>query len=74
MFMINGFEVLFKHFIIAGATHYYIIMAIRAVLNGFIIRKAKSGIISIKKYFIIKRTSFVFKKKFVITDNKRRYY
>ena len=72
--MINNLEVLFGHFIIIRMTHYHIIIVIRTALNSFIVRKAKSGIISIRRYFIIKKTLFIFKKKFVTTSNRRRYY
>ena len=54
-------------------THYYIITAARATLDGFIINNIKDSIASVKKYFIIKRTLFLFKKKFMTADNRRRY-
>ena len=46
----------------------------RAALNGFIVKKAKSSTISTERYFIIKKTSFAFKKEFMTTNNRRRYY
>ena len=46
----------------------------RTALDGFTVRKAKSGTINIERYFIIKRTLFTFKKKFATTGNKRKYY
>ena len=58
---------------IARATHYYVITAARTALDSFTIVNTKGDIMSAKKYFIIKRTLFLFKKKFAITSNKRKY-
>ena len=72
-FIINNFKVLFRHFIIARATHYYIITATRAALNSFIIRKTKSGTINTERYFVIKRTLFIFEKKFATISNRGKH-
>ena len=58
---------------VARATHYYIIIIVRTTLHGFIVGNTKGSTASAKKYFIIKRTSFSFKKKFATANNKRRY-
>ena len=73
MFTVNGLEMVFRHLTVAGPTHYYIFITPRATLNGFIISDVEDGITSTKKYFIIKRTLFALKKKFITTGNKRRY-
>ena len=49
-------------------------MAARTALNSFTVSNAKGSIISAEKYFIIKRTLFIFKKKFMMTKNQKRYY
>ena len=58
---------------VAGLTYYYIIIIIRTTLDSFIIGNIKGNIISAKKYFVIKKTLFLFKKKFATTGNRRRY-
>ena len=65
---------LFRHFIIAGLTYYYIITATGAALNGFTVKNIEDSAISAKKYFIIKGATFMFKKKFIIVNNKKKYY
>ena len=57
---------------ITRATHCYIIIIVRAALNGLIINNAESVITSTEKYLIIKRTLFAFRKKFATANNKRR--
>ena len=37
-------------------------MATKAALNGFIISDAKGGIIGARRYFVIKKALFTFKK------------
>ena len=48
-------------------------MVARTALDGFTVGNTKDSITSAKKYFVIKRTLFLFKKKFATTDNRRRY-
>ena len=67
-------EIVFSYLLVAGATHYHIITAARTALDGFTVSKAEGSKTSIKRYFIIKRTLFMFKKKFATTDNRRKYY
>ena len=59
MFIINSLKVLFEYYIITRITRYHIIIVIRTVLNSFIVGKAESGTINIKRYFIIKK-NFVY--------------
>ena len=59
---------------VTRAPHRYIIIAVRAIFNNFVICDTKSIITSAGKYFIIKRTLFVFKKKFATTNNRKKYY
>ena len=61
------------YLIVAQLTHYYIITAARTALDDFIVGNAEGSTASARKYFIIKRILFLFKKKFVTTGNKRRY-
>ena len=72
-FIINSLEMLFRYFTVAQITHYQIITATRTALNSFIVGEAEGYTINIRKYFIIKRTPFVFEKKFATTGNRRRY-
>ena len=48
---------------VAEMTHSYVITVIRAALNCLIISDAKSITINAEKYFVIKRTLFIFKTK-----------
>ena len=73
IFLVNVLEMVFSHLLVAQATHYYIITAARTALDGFTVSNAKGSTISIRKYFIIKRTLFTFGKKFATTNNRRRY-
>ena len=61
-----------RHLIITGTTYYYIITAARATFHGFIISNIEGSTVSAKKYLIIKRTLFSFRKKFATTSNKKR--
>ena len=72
--IINDLEVLFQHFIIVGPPYYYIITATGTALNDFTIRNAKGSVASAEKYFIIKKTSFLFGEKFATINNRRKYY
>ena len=63
-----------RYLSVARATYYYIIIIIRTALDGFTVGNAKSSIVSAEKYLIIKRTLFTFRKKFIITGNRKRYY
>ena len=63
-----------SHLIVTRITHYYIIIVARTALHSFTVSNTKGSIISVKKYLIIKRTLFAFKKKFVMADNKKRYW
>ena len=63
----------FSYLLIAEATHYNIIMVVRTALDSFIVDNAKGSIVIAKKYFIIKKFLFVFRKKFATTNNKKRY-
>ena len=74
MFIINNLEVLFEHFIIIQITYYYIIITARTALNSFTVKEAENHAVSTKKYFIIKKTLFTFRKEFATTSNRRRYY
>ena len=60
VFLINVLEILLYYFMVARATYYYIITAARAALDGFIISNAEGSTASARKYFIIKRTLFLF--------------
>ena len=62
-----------SHLIVTQITHYYIITAARTALDGFTVGNAKDSTVSAKKFFIIKRTLFSFKKKFATTGDKKRY-
>ena len=73
-FTVNNLEIVFRHLVVTELTHYYIIMITRITLDGFIVGNAKSSIISAEKYFIIKKTLFAFRKKFMITNSRRKYY
>ena len=64
---------MFSYFAVIRLTYYHIIMVIRAILDGFIIGNIKGSITGTRKYFVVKRTLFAFRKKFVITDNRRKY-
>ena len=59
---------------VARITHYYIITAARTTLHGFTVGNAKNSIISARKYLVIKRTLFLFKKKFATADGRKRYW
>ena len=48
-------------------------MAARAALHSFIVRNIKDNIISTRRYLIIKKTLFSFKKKFMTTISKKRH-
>ena len=62
-----------RHLIIIRATHYYIIIVVRTALYSFIIGNAKGSIIGIRRYLIIKKISFSFRKKFATAGNKKRH-
>ena len=74
MFVINGLEIVFSYFTITGPTHCNIITTTRTTLDGFIVGNAKGSTASAKRYFVIKRTLFTFRKEFATTSNRRRYY
>ena len=73
MFLINILEMMFRNFIIIGMSYYHIIIITRTALDGFAVTNAKSGATSTEKYFVIKRTLFTLKKKFVTTSSRERY-
>ena len=54
-------------------THNYVITVIRATLNSLIVYNTKSIITGARKYLVIKKTLFAFRKKFATTSNNRRY-
>ena len=62
-----------SHLTVAKITYYYIIIVMRTALHSFTVRNAKGGIISIRRYLIIKRIMFLFREKFATTNSKRRY-
>ena len=72
-FAINGLEVVFQYLIVIRPTYCHIIIIIRTTLDGFTVSNAEGSTISAKKYFVIKRILFMFKKKFATTGNRRRY-
>ena len=72
--MVNDLEMVFRHLAVVRLTHCYIIIIMRTILDGFAVGNAKGSIISVKKYFVIKKISFAFGKKFAIISNRRRYY
>ena len=73
IFLINVLKIVLSYLIVTRITHYYIITAVRTTLYGFTVSNTKGSIISARKYLIIKRTLFLFKKKFITAGNKRRY-
>ena len=46
----------------------------RTTLNGFTVGDAEDSITGARRYFVIKKTLFAFRKKFAMTSNRRRYY
>ena len=73
-FTVNNLEILFQYLVVTRPTYYYIIIIMRITLDGFTVSNAKGSITSAKKYFVIKRILFMFKKKFITTNNKKRHY
>ena len=74
MFAINGLEIVFSYLAVTRLTYCHIITAIRTTLNGFAVGNTKDSTASARKYFVIKRILFAFRKEFAITNNRRRYY
>ena len=62
-----------RYLIITQITYYYIIIVARTALNNFTVSNAEGSTASTKKYFIIKRILFSFRKKFVTTGGRRKY-
>ena len=58
---------------VTRVTRRYIITAAKATFRGFTVKNTKGSTASTEKYLIIKRTSFLFKKKFAVTNSGRRY-
>ena len=73
-FIINSLEMVFGDLSVTGALYRYIIIIIRATFNNLIISNAKSIIIGTRRYLVIKKTLFMFRKEFATTSNRRRYY
>ena len=67
-------EIFFGHLVVARPTHSHIIMVIETTFNDFTVGNAEGSATSAKKYFVIKRTLFALKKKFMTANNRRRHY
>ena len=65
---------MFNYLLVAGTPHRYIITVARATFNSLIVGNIKSIIISTRRHLIIKKTLFVFRKKFATAGNRKRYY
>ena len=52
-FTIDGLEILFRDFIIARITHYYIIVIVCAALNSLIVGDAEGNTTGTERYFVI---------------------
>ena len=63
-----------SHLAVTKITHHYIIIVARTALHNFTVKNTKGSTASTKKYLIIKRTLFLFKKKFAITGNQKKYW
>ena len=48
-------------------------MVARTALHNFTVGNIKGSTTGTRKYFVIKKTLFLFKKEFVTTNNKKRY-
>ena len=73
-FTVNSLKIMFQYLAVIGPTYYYIIMITRTTLDGFVVGNTKSSVTSAEKYIIIKRILFLFRKKFMTTGNRKRYY
>ena len=71
--IINGLEMVFSYLAVAEVTYNHIIIIAGAALNSLIVGNTENIIIGVRRYLIIKKTLFLFRKKFATTGNRRRY-